>query len=856
LGRQDFIPPERKSSWKGQILQETLRRLIKVGGGRRVLIWCLAFLLLLGSGGGVLAAPQFTDLEGHWAREAVEELVDMGLLQGYGDGTFRPQNPITRGQFIRLLVAAAGIPQEVQYPPTFSDVNITDPLYSYVEAAARAGIVSGDGGRFWPDRFLNREQLAVMVIKALDEEREEVPASILASFSDAGSISSWALSAVGRAVELGILSGREGRFAPQAVTTRAEAAVVIWNIWKQEGGEDLLPEPGDDRDRESPGDSLAVISPTKLELTFSRPVDTKALKPGLTGNFTLLERNSALSPGPVQKVEAISDTQVILTVPELYRDREYTLLARDIRTPAGLRLSSEPLAYHFRMDVGRDTPEYTWNDFPPEVTEVRHLSGPADKVEVLFSKPVTPETAERTRNYEITLAEDLSRNVDIEEAVLEEDGMTVTLTLEEVLHYEEGYRFFIRGVKDYVGREMIPQADYFRLGSEPEENQEDRAAVRTLSAREIEIVFPQRVRNQFQPSNYGVVEVSTGAILPVVAVEEGSRPYSVRLYLREEMVRGQDYLVSAGRGILDMDNEPIGTFTDRITAEFDRSGPRVEKLEPLDRRTFCITFDKPVYRLDVELSGFDFDIELYGRGAIVEAKNRQFSTGQSYRLSIRAEGEGGSSSQTKTLKFSSSVEPPEVKDIRAATSHLVLVEFDKPVLEKTATRVENYRFTNRETEESFYPSRVEYDPVTFTAHLTLPANKALADTRYYLQVRRVEDLAGNSIDDETYRFIGVDTVPPLVYLPPLTNNKSYLLVLADEISPGTDYLYGEPGALEKNVYVKVSIDGEVAAVGQAGSDGSLEKLTLGDLYGSHTVTLQLIDGAGNYASSSRAYNFR
>jgi len=834
-----------------------------VGGGRRVLIWCLVLALLLGSGGGVLAAPKFSDMEGHWAQEAVEKLAEMGLLQGYGDGTFRPQNPITRGQFVRLLVVAAGIPQEVKYPPTFSDVGITDPLYSYVEAAARAGIVSGDGGRFLPNQFLNREQLAVMVIKALGEEKKEVSASVLASFSDASSISSWALSAVARAVELGILRGRDGRFDPKAITTRAEAAAVIWNIWLKERGEEPQTGPEEeplpdteDRDRGTTGDSLAVISPTKLELTFSRPVDTKALKPGQTGNFTLLERNTAFSPGPVQKVDALSNTQVILTVPELYRDREYTLLVRDVRTPAGLRLSSEPLAFHFKVDVGRETPKYTWSDFPPEITGVRHLSGPADKVEVLFSSRVKPETAERTRNYEITLAEDLSRKIDIEKATLEEDGMTVTLTLGEVLHYDEGYRLFVSGVEDYNGRKMVPQAEYFRLGTAADEDRGDRISIRTLSAREIEIVFPQRVRNQFQPSNYGVVEVSTGAVLPVAAVEEGSRANSVRLYLGEDMIRGQDYLVSAGRGILDMNNEPIGTFTDRITAEFDRYGPRVIKIEPLDRRSFTITFDKPVYRLEVELSGFEFEVELHGRGAIVESVNRSFATGQSYRLRIWAEGEGGTSSETQTLKFTSSGAPPQVEEVRAATSHLVLVEFDRPVEKSSATRVENYRFTNRDTEESFYPSRVEYDPVTFTAKLTLPANKALTDTRYLLQVRRVEDLAGNSMDEETYRFIGVDTVPPLVYLPPLTNNKSYLLVLVDEVSPETDYLYGEPGALERNVYVKVSIDGELAAVGQAGSDGSLEKLVLGDLSGSHTVTLKLIDGAGNYAISTRTYNFR
>lgn len=831
---------------------------MKVGGGRRFTIWCLVLLFLFSSLTVVSAAPGFTDLaEDHWAWQAVEGLVDTGLLQGYGDSTFRPQNPINRGQFISLLVKAAGIPEEVKQPPTFSDVNITSPYYTYVEAAARAGIVSGDGDRFWPDQYLNREQLAVMVVKALGEDQRPVSATAL-GFADVGRISPWALGAVGRAVELGILSGRGEDFAPQAITTRAEAAVVIWNVWRQEKDEDLFPIPADDNNK-MPGHNPEIISPTRLALTFSQPIVTSFLKAGLQGNFTLLERGTAISPGPVRGVEALSDTEVLLTIPELYRDREYTLRVRDIWAKSGSPLSRDPLDYHFYMDLGPDRPEYGQNDLLPEVKDI-YVSSPADKLEVIFSKPVTPETAGKKGNYEITLAEDLSREIGIDRVELGADGVTVNLTLKENLDYGEDYRYFINGVKDYLGRRMHPRADYFRLSWDAETSKDASVStVRTLSTRVIEIIFARPVHNQFQPANYGVVAASSGEFFPVVGVEKGSRPDSVRLFLSKDLVRGEDYLVSASDRILDMDNVSIRTFTDQITAEFDSRGPRVEKVEPIDRRYFRLVFDKPVYHLEVELKGFDLIAELYGPVALVEARNKQFSTGTKYSLRIKAEGEGGEGIigwQQKTLTLSSSSRPPRIQEVNAATSHLVKVVFDRPLLERTAKRVENYRLTDYYTDEGFYPQEVKYDPATFTAHLRLPPSKALEDTRYILNVRRIEDLSGTGVGEETKSFYGVDTVPPTVSLPPLTNNKSFLLALMDETSPENDYLYGGAGALEEGVYVKVSVGDEVVAVGQAIQDGGLERLSLGDLQGLHTIHLELTDGAGNYAVTSRQYNFR
>ena len=350
----------------------------------------------------------------------------------------------------------------------------------------------------------------------------------------------------------------------------------------------------------------------------------------------------------------------VIDVPELYRDREYTLLVRDVWTKSGGRLSREPLQYHFYMDMGRETPEYIQNDLLPEVERV-HVSPSVPEVEITFSKAVTPETAEKRSNYQITLAEDLSREIKIDKVELAADSVTALLTLMEPLNYEEGYRY-IKGIRDYLGREMHPRADYFRPGWEGETPDNDHFhLIRVLSDREIEIVFGRELGNLYQPTNYAIAEFPSGKPLSIVAVEEGWSPNSVRLFLREELSKGEDYLISAGRGILDTDGKPIETFTDRITAEFASLGPRVEKVEALDRSYFRLIFDKPVHRLEVDLSGFDLQAEIHGEVVLLKSSMAVFPKHQIGSVSEPGKVAVGVAGETLTLSSTANLQVREVK---------------------------------------------------------------------------------------------------------------------------------------------------------------------------------------------------
>lgn len=169
------------------------------------------------------------DISGHWAENNIQELVALGAISGYPDGTFRPNNNITRAEFATVLVKAFQL--EPQSGKVFKDT-AGHWAQETISTAASYGIVGGySADTFGPDDLITREQMAVMVVKAA----ELTPAAVELSFTDSASISEWAREAMTTAVANGIISGYpDNTVRPQGNATRAEAATVIVNA---------LPEP-------------------------------------------------------------------------------------------------------------------------------------------------------------------------------------------------------------------------------------------------------------------------------------------------------------------------------------------------------------------------------------------------------------------------------------------------------------------------------------------------------------------------------------------------------------------------------------------------------------------------------------
>lgn len=173
----------------------------------------------------------FTDVpDGYWAKDQIQELVQNGIVSGYPDGTFKPDNEITRAEFVRVATLALKIADRNSDKPTFSDVYPADWFYQTVEGAVYAGIAKGyPDGTFLPNAMITREEVCVMLELGLGKaDVANNNAQSKTSFTDDASIAAWARGFVVTANQDGLIKGYpDGTFAPQRNTTRAEACVMI-----------------------------------------------------------------------------------------------------------------------------------------------------------------------------------------------------------------------------------------------------------------------------------------------------------------------------------------------------------------------------------------------------------------------------------------------------------------------------------------------------------------------------------------------------------------------------------------------------------------------------------------------------
>ena len=182
----------------------------------------IIFTMIFSSISAVVADNLLSDIKGHWAQDTIEDLVNRRIIEGYPDGTFRPNNNITRAEFTSLLVRAFDLKSGLG--KVFSDT-ADHWARDYIKTANYHGLVNGYSDTlFGPDDPVTREQIAAMVVNATKagsvNESE--------TFTDSAQISAWAKEPVAKAAAAGLITGYpDGSFKPKANATRAEAAVIL-----------------------------------------------------------------------------------------------------------------------------------------------------------------------------------------------------------------------------------------------------------------------------------------------------------------------------------------------------------------------------------------------------------------------------------------------------------------------------------------------------------------------------------------------------------------------------------------------------------------------------------------------------
>jgi len=180
---------------------------------------------------------EFLDVANHWAKAAVNDMGSRMVIDGTGGNLFSPDRDITRAEFAAIVVRGLGLKLE-KGPTAFSDVTTSDWFSSAINTAYAYQLIGGfEDGTFRPNDKITREQAMTILARAmtitglkakLSAQSEE---TTLRPYEDATNVSGWALSSVADSVQAGLVSGRSAaKLAPKAHITRAEVATTIQRL--------------------------------------------------------------------------------------------------------------------------------------------------------------------------------------------------------------------------------------------------------------------------------------------------------------------------------------------------------------------------------------------------------------------------------------------------------------------------------------------------------------------------------------------------------------------------------------------------------------------------------------------------
>ncbi|MEW6662550.1 MAG: S-layer homology domain-containing protein [Bacillota bacterium] len=177
----------------------------------------------------------FADIRTHWGQKDIEVMASRHVARGVDQNRFEPDRSTTRAEFAALLLRSMGVQATRPARATFNDVAADKWYFAEVETARRVGLVIGyEDNTFRPEQRITRQEIAAMVNRAMGIAGKPVTLTdaevntLLARFADAANIAPWARHAAAAAVKAGIVKGRTATtLAPAANGTRAEGTVML-----------------------------------------------------------------------------------------------------------------------------------------------------------------------------------------------------------------------------------------------------------------------------------------------------------------------------------------------------------------------------------------------------------------------------------------------------------------------------------------------------------------------------------------------------------------------------------------------------------------------------------------------------
>ncbi|WP_338558719.1 S-layer homology domain-containing protein [Paraclostridium sordellii] len=195
---------------------------------KKHLISTLALGMIISTTLSVHADNKVKDIDGHWAKNQISKFIENSYANGYEDNTFRPDNQITRAEFVKLVNKYFGFNDKGV--SKFKDINQKNWYYNDVCIAIQAGYINGyEDNTFRPDNIITREEAAKIIV-SIKNQQDNVYDKLNA-FPDKHLVSNWAKPYIEGAIENGYLKGDDLKnLRPTSHITRAESVTLLSRI--------------------------------------------------------------------------------------------------------------------------------------------------------------------------------------------------------------------------------------------------------------------------------------------------------------------------------------------------------------------------------------------------------------------------------------------------------------------------------------------------------------------------------------------------------------------------------------------------------------------------------------------------
>ncbi|MCK9478898.1 MAG: S-layer homology domain-containing protein [Firmicutes bacterium] len=174
----------------------------------------------------------FPDIDGHYAKEAIEILASIGYLDNIADTVFEPDRPIVRADAAALIMRASRL-KVMSYDGIYTDIDTSSWYADYLQTAYDTGIAQGDSNQFRPNDSITREEFAKIIVTMFEgvSGRKIDRGFVAEGFDDFGSMSDWAVPYISKSINQGLFKGTTDTiFDPQSSITRAQAVLVVKRV--------------------------------------------------------------------------------------------------------------------------------------------------------------------------------------------------------------------------------------------------------------------------------------------------------------------------------------------------------------------------------------------------------------------------------------------------------------------------------------------------------------------------------------------------------------------------------------------------------------------------------------------------